>query len=152
MEKRARGQDRRRQTLAAVFHGGIHPRRRHNRRAADDQHFVVDYCDAGLVMVGLAIVIMSCMDAFFTLNLLTLGADEVNFFMRVLIESDARTFLIVKLFATGCGVVFLTATARYRLAGRVQVRHILEGLCAVYACLIIWELYLLTSVAALQLG
>lgn len=152
MERRTGAQDRRTQTFSAVLYGGLKPRRRYNRRPADDQRYIVDIYDPGIIMVALAIVVMSCMDAFFTLNLLALGAEEINYFMKSLVEGDARRFLTVKLLATGCGVVFLTALSRYRLAGRLRVRTVLEILCGVYACLIIWELYLLTFVAALQLG
>ncbi|MBT8422393.1 MAG: hypothetical protein KJP03_04680 [Gammaproteobacteria bacterium] len=119
-----------------------------NRRAPDNQRFMVDSYDAGLVMVSLAIVVMSCLDAFFTLKLLSMGASELNYFMKGLIEADASRFLTVKLLATCSGVVFLTAAARYKLAGLFRVRTILEGLCGIYACVIIWELYLLVAVAA----
>ncbi len=98
-------------------------------------------------MVGLAIVLMSCLDAFFTLNLLSLGASELNYFMKGLIETDTTVFLTVKLWATCAGVLILTATARYRLLGLIPVRRILVTLCGVYACLIIWELFLLAAVA-----
>lgn len=152
MERRTGGRDRRRQSIGSLVHGSLHPRRRHNRRAADDQHYLVDIYDAGLVMVSLAIVLMSCLDAFFTLKLLSLGASEMNYFMDVLIRADVRSFLTVKLLATCSGVLFLTAMARYRLLGVLQVRRILEVLCGVYACLIIWELYLLSSVAVARLA
>jgi len=98
-------------------------------------------------MVSLAIVLMSCLDAFFTLQLLSMGANEVNYFMKTLIESDISAFLTTKLLITCSGVVFLTMMSRYRLAGRLPVRRILEVLCGIYACLIIWELFLLATVA-----
>jgi len=140
--------DRRQQTLFSVIQGTWYQRRLSNRRRADDQHYLVDVYDMGLIMVSLAIVLMSCVDAFFTLNLLTLGAIELNVVMDALISSDERAFLYVKLAATSAGVVFLTAMARYRVFGILPVRRLLEGLCAIYACLIIWELYLLVGVAA----
>jgi len=152
LERRNTGHERRRQNLGSVVHGCLRPRRRTNRRAVDDQCFLVDIYDPGLVMVALAIVLMSCLDAFFTLQLLSFGASEINYFMKGLIESDITSFLTVKLLATCTGVVFLTATARYRLGGAIPVRRILEGLCAVYACLIIWELFLLVAVVTGHLG
>jgi hypothetical protein len=147
LDQRSDRRDRRRQTFNSVLYGCLHPRRRVNRRGRDDQWCLVDVYDPGLIMVSLAIVLMSCMDAFFTLQLLSFGANEVNYFMKTLIESDIRSFLTTKLLITCSGVVFLTAMARYRLAGVVQVRRILEVLCGIYACLIVWELFLLVSVA-----
>ncbi|MEE4185110.1 MAG: DUF5658 family protein [Gammaproteobacteria bacterium] len=140
--------DRRQQTVSSIIRGTWYQRRVSNRRREDDQTYLVDVYDMGLIMVSLAVVLMSCVDAFFTLNLLTLGAVELNVFMDVLLSSDERTFLYVKLAATSVGVVFLTAMSRYRVFGVVPVRRLLEGLCAIYACLIIWELYLLVGVAA----
>jgi hypothetical protein len=148
MEKRTYRLDRRQQTLRSVIYGGVHPRRTHNRRSGDDQVFIPDWFDQGLFMVAMAIIFMSCLDALFTLNLLALGAQEVNYFMRVLIESDTNSFLLVKLTATSLGVILLVAFERFRLGGLLKVRRILEGLCAMYACLIVWELYLLVGVAA----
>jgi hypothetical protein len=147
VEKRVATIDRRTQTLRSIAYGGIYPRRLDNRRPADDQHFIVDWHDSGLFMVAMAIIGMSCMDALFTLNLMSLGAEEVNYFMRVLIDTDLTSFLSVKFLATSGGVLFLVACSRFKLAGILRVRRVLEALCAVYVCLIIWELYLLVAVA-----
>jgi len=151
LKRRDGWRDRRRQTFSSVLYGCLHPRRRENRRLSDDQWCLVDVYDAGLVMVSLAIVLMSCLDAFFTLKLLSMGASEINFFMKALIETDTSTFLIIKLLCTCTGVLFLTAMARYRLAGVLQVRRVLELLCGIYACLIVWELFLLAVVATAPL-
>ncbi len=98
-------------------------------------------------MVAMAIVLMSCIDAFFTLQLLNLGAQEMNYFMQVLLAADTSTFLLAKFSMTALGVICLVAFARFRLGGIVRVRRVLEALCGMYACLIIWELYLLTFIA-----
>jgi len=98
-------------------------------------------------MVAMAIMLMSCVDAFFTLNLLRLGAEEINYFMYVLISMDTTSFLLGKFSMTAAGVICLVAFARFRLGGVIKVRRVLELICAMYACLIVWELYLLTAVA-----
>jgi len=113
--------------------------------------FVLDWHDSGLFLVSMSIVLMSCMDAWFTLHLLALGGEEINWAMHVLIESDTGTFLGVKYTATGVGVIVLAALARFRLGGLLPVRRVLESLAAVYACLIIYELYLLVEVAGTRL-
>jgi hypothetical protein len=147
LEQRNSGRDRRQQNFSSVVYGCLHPRREENRRPADDQWCLIDAYDPGLIMVSLSIVLMSCLDAFFTLELLSMGANEINYFMKVLIDSDTSSFLTAKLLITCGGVVFLTAMARFRIAGVVRVRRILEALCGVYACLIVWELFLLAAVA-----
>lgn len=152
MERRGSGRDRRRQNFKSILYGCLYPRRYNNRRTADDQWCLVDTYDAGLVMVSMSIVLMSCLDAFFTLELLSMGASEINYFMKVLIDSDTSSFLVTKLLVTCIGVLFLTATARFRVAGVLRVRRILESLCAIYACLIVWELFLLATVATGRLA
>jgi hypothetical protein len=122
-----------------------------NRRPADDQVFVLDWHDSGLFLLSMSIVLMSCVDAWFTLHLLVLGGEEVNWFMQALIQSDSGTFLAVKYASTGSGVIVLAALARFRLAGFVPVRRILEGLAGIYACLLIYEVYLLVEVAGARL-
>jgi hypothetical protein len=148
LDRRTVAVERRDQTFWSVIYGGIYPRRTNNRRPADNQKFIVDWHDSGLFMIAMAIILMSLMDALFTLNLLSLGADEINYFMKVLIESGASLFLLIKLAATSCGVLLLVAYSRFRLGGILPVRRVLEILCGVYVCLIIWELYLLVAVAA----
>ena len=152
MERRNSGRDRRQQNISSVVYGCLHPRRQENRRPADDQWCLIDAYDPGLIMVSLSIVLMSCLDAFFTLELLSMGANEVNYLMKVLIDSGSSSFLTAKLLITCAGVVFLTAMARFRIAGVLRVRRILEALCAVYACLIVWELFLLAAVVTVDLG
>jgi len=152
LERRNSGRDRRQQNISSVVYGCLHPRRQENRRPADDQWCLIDAYDPGLIMVSLSIVLMSCLDAFFTLELLSMGANEVNYFMKVLIESDVSSFLTTKLLITCSGVVFLTAMARFRIAGILPVRRILEVLCGVYACLIVWELFLLAAVTVAGLA
>ncbi len=116
MERRNSGRDRRQQNFSSVVYGCLHPRREENRRPADDQWCLIDAYDPGLIMVSLSIVLMSCLDAFFTLELLSMGANEINYFMKVLIDSDTSSFLTAKLLITCSGVVFLTAMARFRIA------------------------------------
>ena len=140
--------DRRTQSLQSVIYGVFRPRRRENRREGDDQRFLVDWHDPGIFYVALAILVMSCMDALFTLKLLAMGGEELNPAMKVLIGSDTLTFLLVKFGLTASGVIFLIAAERIHLFGFIQVRRILEGICVMYACLMIYEIYLLVAHAS----
>ena len=140
--------DRRTQSLQSVIYGVFRPRRRESRREGDDQRFLVDWHDSGIFYVALAILVMSCMDALFTLKLLAMGGEELNPAMKVLIEADTLTFLLVKFGLTASGVFFLIAAERIHLFGFIQVRRILEGICVMYACLMIYEIYLLVAHAS----
>jgi hypothetical protein len=151
VERRTTSLDRRTQSFQSILFGALKPRRRDNRRPTDDQLFVVDWHDSGLFALAIAIVVMSCMDAWFTLHLLSIGGEEVNWFMAVLLEKDVSTFLAIKYMVTGAGVIVLVALARFRLGGLLPVRRVLEALTAGYACLLIYEVYLLVEVAGQKL-
>jgi hypothetical protein len=107
--------------------------------------FVLDWHDSGLYFVAIAIVLMSTMDAAFTVKLLAMGGEELNLAMKALLDMGTRSFLAVKFITTGIGVVFLVAYARVRLAGFLRVRRILQGICGIYAVLMIYEVYLLVA-------
>ncbi len=148
MEQRTIRNDRRNQTFMSIIYGSFRPRRRDNRRYADDQVMIVDWHDTNLFCIALGIVLMSCMDALFTLNILALGGEELNLAMKVLLEMDTGSFLFGKYCATAVGVIFLVALSRYRMGGVLSVRRLLEVICIGYGCLIIYELYLLVGVAS----
>jgi hypothetical protein len=140
--------DRRQQTLNSLLFGAWrHRRRRATRRPADDQRVLVDWYDPGLFMVAMAIVTMSCLDAIFTLKLLSLGGEELNWVMLQLLETDLRLFLWVKYMVTTGGVILLVALSRVRMLGVLRVRNVLQAIGGIYICLIIYELYLLLAVA-----
>jgi len=144
--------ERRQQTIKSILYGGMYKRRRDNRRGADDQQIVLDWYDPSLFIMAMGIVTMSCLDAIFTLKLLSLGGEEINWFMRSLLESDVRLFLLVKYTITAAGVVFLVALSRVSLLGVLRVRNVLGFMCVVYGCLIFYELYLLVAIATGQLA
>jgi hypothetical protein len=73
----------------------------------------VDVHEPLLLFLSLGIVAMSVMDAFLTLSLLHLGAEEANPFMALLLEQGVTMFLAVKYGATAIGVVSLVMHKRY---------------------------------------
>lgn len=142
--RREKGEDRRKQRVWAFIYGCFHPRRRAHRREQDDHHWHTDWHDSGLLYLALAIVLMSCMDALFTLNLLAVGGEELNLFMKFMIEDNVDRFLMTKIGLTSAGVVVLVAASRYKMLGIVPVRRMLQLICAGYCVLIAHELILLT--------
>jgi hypothetical protein len=150
--RRQSGDDRRQRTLWSFVYGCLNPRRRNHRRGVDDHKLYVDWHESSLLWLALAIVLMSCMDALFTLNLMAVGAQEINWFMRGLIEEDINRFLIVKIALTSFGVVTLVAASRYRLMGRRIVKGLFRVICGMYAMLICYELVLLSPYIGAVLG
>jgi hypothetical protein len=142
-ERRLDNRDRRRMSVKSLLHGGLRPRRRQHRRDYNEQYHVIDLHDSELMWLALGIVVMSCMDALFTLNLLAVGAEEINILMRSLINADINRFLVVKIGATSISVITLVAASEYRVLGRVPVRFLLRGLFLIYFSLLVYEIVLL---------
>jgi hypothetical protein len=90
----------------------------------------------------LAIVLMCCADALFTLNLMAIGAEEMNVLMGALIAQDVERFLVVKIGVTSICVVLLALAARRQFLVVIPVFRVLQLFCVGYFALILWELWL----------
>jgi hypothetical protein len=127
----------------SFIYGGFRPRRRHGRRQGDHDLTFPDWHEPRLLYLALAIVLMSCADALFTLNLLAAGGKELNGFMRALLESGADYFVWMKIGITSVAVIPLVVAARRHLLGWFPVVRILQAICAGYVLLMVYEVYLL---------
>ena len=136
--------DRRSQAYSGLNlrHIGLRPRR---GRTADAGVGYVDWYEAHLLLSGLGIITCSCIDAFFTLQLLQMGATELNAVMAYLIETDVRRFVSFKISMTALSVVLLIVHKNFRVLGTtLRVEHLLHGALGAYLALICWEVYLLS--------
>ncbi|CAN5173811.1 hypothetical protein BH24PSE2_BH24PSE2_19610 [soil metagenome] len=89
------------------------------------------------------ILILSGVDAFLTLKLLDLGGEELNPFMKQLIEDDLRFFAGAKMGLTGAGVVLFVVHAHTRLFRLIKGASLLHLFFFVYVALVVYELKLL---------
>ena len=137
--------ERRRLSVWSVLYGGVRPRRRDLRRAADVAHPIVDWHESHLLAVAIAILLLCCADAFLTLHLLIAGASELNPLMAKLISIDVTLFTAVKVAFTGAGILILVMLSRFRLFGGIRVSNSLYGVLAGYLLLVLYELTLLSS-------
>ena len=141
-ERRDMRTDRRTQNLRSLAYGTVYRRRRSNRRVADDQVYIPDVHDRSACLAALALLVMSCLDALFTLNILRLGGEEVNVLMRNLLETSTFSFITIKYAATACGAVLLLIFSRVRIGGVLRVGLVLNALCVLYALLMIYHIFL----------
>lgn len=140
-----RAGERRSPGLRSLAYGGVRPRRRAGRRAGDAQRVFLDWHEPRVLYLALAILLMSCIDALLTLNILEAGGRELNGLMDWLIRYNTDWFVATKIAITGLGVVLLTLAVNRHFLGRVPVIHLLCAFCIGYAALIAWELFLLAS-------
>jgi len=136
--------ERRRAGLRSLFYGSFNPRRRTPPRRADESRFhSLDWHSSHLLVVSISILLLSFVDAFLTLVLLTGGADEVNPIMAAIIYKSVGVFAALKMSLTGVGLVVMVILARYRFMRLVRVEWVLYGVLVTYLCLISYEVWML---------
>jgi hypothetical protein len=143
-ERRA-GPDRRRTSLRSFLQGGLTPRRRAGRRAGE-HHLPIDWHEPYLLFLSLMILLLSVADAFLTMTLLTVGAEEANPFMAYILNHQPQLFALIKMGLTGAGVLVLVAVARARLFRIMRAGFVLQGIFVAYVALIAYEWRLLHAI------
>jgi len=135
----------RRQNPAAFFAVfRTNGRRKTVRRTFEDSAVgqYLDHYDRRLIIPSLIILVLCMIDAHVTLNLLSMGATELNVVMRLAIEKGVATFLITKYAMTAASVIFLVIHHQFRIFNIVQVRHLIYGYAWVYIALLAYEIVL----------
>lgn len=84
-------------------------------------------------------MLLSCLDAFFTLQLLDRGAIEINPVMNAVIGQGTLAFAVSKMLLTGIGILMLVYLARWRFLNLIRTGLILTAFFSFYACLICYE-------------
>ena len=107
----------------------------------------VDCYSWRVVLCVIGIMILSAMDAFFTLNILAKGGEELNIFMAALIEDNISKFVGIKLALTALALLLLTIHHNVKLIACFRVRHLQYMVLTGYATLIGYELHLLELAA-----
>ena len=147
-ERRARP-DRRQQRSSPLSLRTLTGRRRAPRRRSDEctrRGHYVDHYPPHLLAITLLTFLLCIADAFFTLNLLRGGAEEVNLFMDLLISEDTHLFLGIKFLLTCLGLLLLLAHTPFRIFGALPIRYLLYTVFMMYVVLIFYELTLLPVV------
>jgi hypothetical protein len=138
------GPDRRRTTLGTFLRGGFTPRRRSGRRAGE-HHLPIDWHEPYLLFLSVTILLLSVVDAFLTVTLITGGASEMNPLLELVLRVQPELFAALKMGLTGAGVLVLVAVARARLFRVMRVGAVLQGVFVAYVALIGYEWWLLRT-------
>jgi hypothetical protein len=135
--------DRRRHSWRTLTYCGLQGRGRRRQTRRSGQNYYLDHYAPGLVLTGALLMLLSSLDAAFTLTLLGKGAYEANQLMAWLLEISDHTFIFSKVAITAAGVLFLLAHAHFHIFRIVTGKRALELLVGIYGLLIGWELLLL---------
>lgn len=143
-DERRDGAERRTLTLGTFLRGSLHVRRRSDRRSEDEYH--VDWHEPDLLVLAVTTLLLSVIDAFFTLTLLQHGAMEANPLLEFVLNEHPELFAIIKMGLTGGGVLVLVAAARAHLFRVVRVKTILQWVLLGYVLLFGYEMWLLRDI------
>jgi hypothetical protein len=138
-EERRKGVDRRegsysRLRLKYLLKG----ERRSVRRDTDPQEVYVDLFGLRDFVAVLIVLILSILDAAFTLYHLSKGAEELNLLMAYALNIGVGYFFIIKYSITAFGVIILCIHKNFR-----YIREIFIGIITIYSLLIIYHIILL---------
>lgn len=122
-------------------------RRRQVRRTEDKQNtsYYLDWYDARLLLVVMVTAILCIVDAIFTLQLISLGGEELNILMDIFIDTSIFLFIVVKYSLTAGGLVFLVAHRHFNIWKPFKVEHLIYGVFLIYLTLISYEIMILPS-------
>ncbi len=136
--------ERREFSWRTVFFGFLRSRRRDTRRNDEDAPLYTDWHHPWLFFLATGTMILSCMDAFFTLQLLDRGAIEMNPIMATVIGQGTLAFAATKMLLTGLGILVLVFLSQTRMFNLMRTGLVLTLFFSGYACLVCYEfIYLL---------
>ena len=131
-------QDRRVQHAGILSLRRLHGRRRAVRREEDmwRSSSRLDWHSPKLLLVVLILMILCIADAYNTLQLLYVGAEEANPVMQFLIRKGTEVFVAGKFGITAVGLIMLVALHHYPIIRPFHARHALYTILLLYVVLI----------------
>ncbi len=132
--------DRRAVTWRTVIFGYMRSRRHSHRRLVDETIAFIDWHHPWLFFLATGTMLLSCADAFLTLQLIDRGMFEANPLMRLVLDQSTLLFTSTKLALTGLGILVLVFLAKTRFMNRFANGLFLTMFFSFYACLVCYEL------------
>lgn len=131
-----------RRALPTTLGSALRPggQRRSFRRAGEERRRYLDRVSSTTACLAIAIVVLSSLDALFTLLHIEGGGWEVNPVMRYCLDLGLPVFLGVKTFGTGLAVFFLALHQTFPLSWLA-----LRGAALVYVVLLGYHLFLIAT-------
>lgn len=131
--------DRRSFSWRTVIFGFLRSRRHANRRDDETEVIFMDWHHPWLFFLAVGTMLLSCADAFLTLQLLSRGMIEANPVMNSLLGHSTQAFAATKMAMTGVSILMLVFMAKARFMDRVRTGIFLTVFFTAYACLVCYE-------------
>ena len=143
-----RVKDRRTNHKARLKYLFFNGRREAIRREEDSLRiFFFDRYHPKLFAAITAILMLSILDALFTLILIDNGSTELNPVMAYFLQHGLLPFIVVKYFLTSIGVVLLLIFKNvFLVRAKIYTHSLFSAVIVVFSAVIVWELFLLIVV------
>lgn len=147
-QDRRSGRDRRNSNVPSFRDLLVYRRRRWLRREEDRRKFVLlDHYGASIGVASTAVLVLSVVDAFLTLFLLSHGAVEMNPVMAYFLSINEHAFLWVKYGLTVMAVgIVLVLNYTFMRKLRLHVRQLINYFVLIFAMIVVWEIYLVMRI------
>ncbi|MDH3613015.1 MAG: DUF5658 family protein [Gammaproteobacteria bacterium] len=122
-----------------VYYGFMRSRRHNLRREEDAEVLFLDWHHPWLFFLAVGTMILSCLDAFMTLQLLERGMVEANPVMAAILGQSTTAFAVSKMTMTGTGILVLVFLAKARFMNRIRIGLFLTIFFSIYSCLVCYE-------------
>ena len=131
--------ERREFSWRTVFFGFTRSRRHAHRRIVDDDVIFLDWHHPWLFFLATGTMLLSCADAFLTLQLIDRGMIEINPIMNAVMSQSTLLFTSTKLAMTAFGILVLVFLAKSKFLNRIRTGAFLTVFFSFYACLVCYE-------------
>lgn len=114
-------------------------RRKKARRAGEGENYYVDQYELRYLFLIITILVLCFLDAFLTVILLQLGAQELNPFMLLFIEKDVVFSMVIKYVMTAVSLIFILIHKNFRIFRNVRVHSLIYCVLTLYVALVLFE-------------
>jgi hypothetical protein len=136
--------DRRKKPTTVLSPYALSGKRKQLRRALEARNgYYVDIYSHRAGYAFMALLTLCILDGYFSMHLISLGAQELNPLMRALLKYDSSAFLIFKIAISYMGLFYLLIHKNFSFfQTSIRVKHIILVLLAIYTLLIVYEIVL----------
>jgi hypothetical protein len=139
MNERRRLQDRRLNSTRSISVYTLRGRRKKARRVEEAENYYVDRYELRYLFLIISILILCFLDAFLTIILLQLGAEELNPFMLIFIEKNLVLSMVVKYMMTALSLICILMHKNFRIFRNLRVHSLIYFVLTLYVALVLFE-------------
>ena len=147
VKEKRNGPDRRKRKIPPLKYLLFGGRKKKIRRKEDEQKLIIiDMHGSVIIVFAVLILTLTIIDAFNTLNLIDLGASEINPVMSYLINLDPYVFFFGKCFLAITAIILLIIFRNYKskIFG-IKLSMLFPASALVFLIVIFYQLFLILS-------